>query len=371
MLLLRVHDRRAYREIAAWWLLTRAVVFGAALAVGAIGWPAHPTHHGLGLLTGWDGNWYRRIATDGYHTTASGKSDLAFFPLLPVLMANARRLGIPTIVSGLVAANACFLAGLCALHALHRRWVDEETARRSAIYAAVFPMSFVFSMAYPESLALAAIAIAAWAALRSRWDASTALTAAATMARPQSVLVAIPIAATAWAGGRRGRPAALVAAVAAPVAIAAFSLYLWRTVGDASAWTHAEKAWGRSFSLRGPIDALRQVVHAPYSTLGDKPYAVVWLLRDVTFVAVYLGLLAVAAARTRIPRPWLAYGLLVVVLPLFTGSFTSAARFGLLALPAFAGLAVLGRSRSADLAIKALGIALLVVFVGSLAYRYP
>jgi hypothetical protein len=52
-------------DLAVWWLLSRVFVFGAALLVGTTGWPHHVSQHGLALLTGWDGKWYREIASSG------------------------------------------------------------------------------------------------------------------------------------------------------------------------------------------------------------------------------------------------------------------------------------------------------------------
>ena len=111
-------------------------------------------------------------------------------------------------------------------------------------------------------------------------------------------------------------------------------------------------------------------MHAPYSTLADPPFAVVWLLRDVAFTGIYFSLLVVAL-RHGVPRVWVAYGALLVAVPLAGGTFTSMARYGLLAFPAFAGLATLGRRPVGDLALRLLSLALLAGCVVSLAYRYP
>jgi hypothetical protein len=55
----------------------------------------------------------------------------------------------------------------------------------------------------------------------------------------------------------------------------------------------------------------------------------------------------------------------------FSGSFDSIGRFGLLAPPLFWGLAWLGRSRRADLAIRATSLVLLVVATATVPYIFP
>ena len=67
-------------------------------------------------------------------------------------------------------------------------------------------------------------------------------------------------------------------------------------------------------------------------------------MRDIAFCVVTLMLLA-AALRIGAPRGWIVLGALIVLLPLGSGSFTSDARFGLLALPAYWGLASLCHGR--------------------------
>jgi hypothetical protein len=359
----RSFDVGALREIAAWWFVSRVVVFVTALLVGATGWPHEVPEHGLALLTGWDGAWYREIASDGYH---AGTRDVSFFPLLPLILAGLGAIDVPMKVAGLVVANVACAAAVAGVYALCRQWLSEPDARRAAVYAAVFPMSFVFSMAYPESIAVAASVAAALAAYAGRWGATAAFGAVAAVARPQAALVALPLLALA----RRDRPGSVTASAAPLAAVGGFWIYLWQSLGDPNAWSQAEKAWGRSVHLGAPLDAARQVVHAPYSTLADPPFAVVWLLRDVAFTGIYLVLLVVAL-RHGVPRIWVAYGALLVAVPLAGGTFTSMARYGLLAFPAFAGLATLGRRPVGDVALRLLSLALLAGCVVSLAYRYP
>jgi hypothetical protein len=86
---------------------------------------------------------------------------------------------------------------------------------------------------------------------------------------------------------------------------------------------------------------------------------------------VYVTLVLAAAVRSRVPRPWIAFGAAVLLLPVLSGSFVSAARHGLLALPVYWGLALLARSRRADVAVKVVAPALLVANVLLLPAHHP
>ena len=357
--------------IAGWWAAGRAVVFGAVLAVhaahGPTGFLSHEVHgHPLAILGGWDGRWYRMVAESGYLLVPGRQSDPAFFPLYPVLLRAVHGLGIGYTTAGPLLSTGALLGALVAFHALSRDLFGETFARRAAVYAAIFPLGTVFSMTYPESLVLAALALAGLAALRERWWLAGACAAAAALARPEGVFVALPIAAAAWqARGRlspSARGGAFGAALAPAAALASFPLYLATVLHDPLAWTRAERAWGRHFSPIGFVAALRGLP----AELARNP----WLVRDVVALAVYLVLL-VAARRAGTPLPWLLAGLAVVVLPIFSGSFESIGRFGLLVPPLFWGLARLTRGRRADTVLRIASLALLAAATVATPYVFP
>jgi hypothetical protein len=198
---------------------------------------------------------------------------------------------------------------------------------------------------------------------------------AAALARPQGALVALPIAGCLLARGARlpwRRATRYVAVAAGPLALVVFSAYLKWDVGTALAWSRSQQAWGRSFSLTGPFAAVRELWRAPHDPSAwllrrqDK----VWLARDCFFCVAYLGLV-LGAARSRVPRAWIAFGLLIILLPLGSGSFVSSARLGLLALPAYWGAALLTRRRRLDRALKLLAPLALVAGIFTLMVHYP
>jgi len=353
-----------------WWAFGRAVVFATALAVHGVGPRSslHPDERGhlLGLLGGWDGRWYRMIAANGYLLIPGHQSDPAFFPVYPVLLRAVHALGVGYETAGLLLSNGALLAALAAFHALTRELLDPTLARRATIYVAIFPLGYVFSMSYPESLVLGAIALAGLAAARGRWSTAAICAAVAALARPEGLFVVLPILASAW-GRRRGASSATrglaLGAVLAPVAaLASFPAYLGFVLHDPFAWSDAEHAWGRRFS---PLGFVRAITHLP-GMLAQNP----WLVRDVVCFFVYLVLLA-AARRAGTPHPWLIGGAAVVVLPLFSGAFTAIGRFGLLVPPVFWGLAWLGRHREADRAIRVASLALLAGATFTISYVFP
>jgi len=352
---------RERRGILGAALLSRVLVLGAAAADHRLHWPHGkiPVHgastvHTLSVLSYWDGVWYRTIAEQGYLLIPGRQSDPAFFPLFPIVLRALQGLGLSFLTTGILVANCAFLIGIVAFYELSRRVVPSEVARTSAMFAAFFPMSFVFSMTYPESLVLAALALALLFALDGRWTLSAVAGAAAALGRPEALFFALPLAAIAVARGRAsGRAASgrAIGAAFAPIAsVAAFPLYLGWALHNMSAWNGAEHAWGRSFKLNGVVHAVKQLHQH-----GQSP----WLWRDVGFCVIYLALIA-AAGRLGISWPWLLASAAVVLVPLASGTFLSDARFGLLALPVYWGAGLLARRRIVRLPLLILSAGLLV-----------
>jgi hypothetical protein len=344
------------RWLLGWWGVGRIVAIGTALALRPSIW----------TLDRWDGRWYRMVARGGYLLVPGRQSDPAFFPLYPILLRAVHAAGVGWGAAGPLLSNLALLVGLVLFYALSREIFSESLARRATIYLAIFPLGYVFSMAYPESVELVLFTAAAVAALRRHWWLAALCAGAAALARPEGLFLALPLAGIAWSQrqslspARRG--ASLAAILAAPAALGSYSLYLDRVLHDPLAWSQAERAWGRQFRITG---AYRAFAHLP-TALGNTP----WLVRDVVFFFLYLVLLY-AAWRVGTPLVWLAAGAAIVVLPIFTGAFDSIARFGLLAPPLFWGLAAITRDARAERVARSLSLVLLVICTASLAYVFP
>ena len=344
------------RWLVGWWALGRLVAIATALVLRPSIW----------TLDQWDGRWYRMVAQGGYLLVPGRQSDPAFFPLYPIMLRALHAAGIGWGVAGPLLSNLAFLLGLVLFYRLSEEMFGQSLARRATTYLAIFPLSYVFSMTYPESVVLVLVLAAPLAALRGRWWLAALCAAAAALARPEAFFVALPLAEIAWrhrgtlSPARRG--VALTAVLAPVAATASYSLYLATVLHDPLAWAQAERAWGRQFRISGAYEAF---AHLP-ATIGHNA----WMVRDVVFFFLYLVLLY-AARRAGTPLGWLAAGAAVVILPVFTGAFDSIGRFGLLAPPLFWGLAGLTRSVRSERIVCALSLVLLVLGTASLAYVFP
>ena len=205
------------------------------------------------IFAAWDSGWYFDIASRGYYFNADGQSSIAFFPLFPMLMRAVAWLFGGTDravwVAGIVVSCSAFALGLLAVHRLTQQlFGDREVARRAVLYLALFPFSLFFTRVYAESVFLLTSVLAVSRAYDGRWWRAGISGALATIARPNGILIGLPLALLALGG----RPAAGVLAgrvaplLLIPGALAGYCAYVYALSGDPLGWLSAQAHWGYS-----------------------------------------------------------------------------------------------------------------------------
>jgi hypothetical protein len=343
------------------WLVSRALVFALAVVFGlTIGVvprgpdpgvpdlfvlqrlidPAVPA--ALVLLGDWDVTWYLDIARHGYAEDLGQvgvtDSNLAFFPLVPGIMAGFLALGINPFIGMLVVANLAFLGALVGLHSLtRRRFGPGPLADRATWALALLPPTAFAAMAYTEALVLACALAAALLATRERFFIAGALAAVATLSRPPGIIVALLVALIALPGTASGRLRRVVLALApSALALAAFGLWMWAARGSPTLPLQAQGAWDRGQVGVGIITALPSEWAAAADQIIHLDAGSGWTsaVRDVLFSALYITLFVrLWRDEGGLRSPWVGYSFAALAIPLSTGSFASMARFGVLAFP--------------------------------------
>lgn len=335
------------------WAASRVYVIGLAVVLGlAAGPPGRDVDpavpRALSLLGGWDASWYLDIARHGYDEylglVGVFFSNLAFFPLLPLLMRAALLAGLNPFAVALVVSNAALLAALAGLHRLTRERDGEERAALVTWGVALFPAAAYASLAYTDGIVLGLAVGVALAARRGWWPVVGVLGALATLSRPPGVLVALLGAAIAVLADDPLRDRVRRAAVAlAPsvVAMLAFLAWMQLTRGSWGLPFAAQGAWDRAPLIIGLVTQLPGELADAVAAVATFDVTSEWTAtaRDVGFTVLY-GLLLARLWRMEggWRSPWVLYSAAALALPLSSGTFTSMARFGLIAFPlAWAG----------------------------------
>jgi len=330
------------------WAASRAAVY---LLIAMQNWTARRPrdtgfswHALFGALGDWDAIWYRWIAQHGYDPSIGHGNTAAFFPLFPLVWKPFTSLPGPATFWATLLSSLLFGAALCLLYAITIARYEADVARRTVLYLAIFPLSFVFSLPYAESLFLL-LALAAFALTwHGRWWWGSVAGALAVLARPVGIAL---LPALCWRRYReRGLdPAAYLPLLLLPAAELGFYAYLaWRT-GDSLANVHAqERGWGRGVSVLPVV-----VVKATWDafTAHHLRYLV-----HVAFTVLWCGLWYHAWRRLRLPAEYLIFAALLLILPTSSGLILSIGRFGMVAFPLFWSLAVLGRDERVDTLVK-------------------
>ncbi|WP_435059361.1 hypothetical protein [Streptomyces sp. bgisy060] len=345
--------------------LTRLVgLLVLVLAAGATG------EDGLHRLSGrWDSVWYVRIAEHGYGyatTLPNGDvhSDLAFFPLLPLLERGLSAvLPVDAATAGLLVSWTAGLAAAWGIHRCGARVAGPRAGVLLAVLWGVYPTAFVQSMAYTETLFTAFAAWSLYAVLRGRWILAGALCAAAGLTRPTAVALIAALGITAlvaFVGERRLPPRTVAGVLVAPLGWLGHVAYVGVREGTPTGYFDVQAAWGNS--IDGGVALALFIVRLPWpAALG------------LGAALALLGWLVVLCVRQRQPLPLLVYTVGVVLV-----SLVGAAYFGSrprLMMPAFGLLlppaAALARVRTRTAVPVLAGLALASAGYGALTLLGP
>jgi hypothetical protein len=325
-------DRAVLLRLLGWYAASRVAV--AVAVLGA--WTLRPQLTAEALLRRLDASWYFGVARDGYAAQAATPEAVAadpavlrgaFFPLWPLLLRVTRPPGVSLEVSATVVATVVGFAVVVGTWVLVARLADRSAADRAALLVAVFPGSFVLSMAYAEGVMLALATACLLALVERRWWLAGLAAALATAARPNAIaLVPACLWAAAVAVHHRREWRALVAPALAPLGVLAFHGFLWARTGRPDAWDLIQRnGWDERVDLGARnLDRLAGLVR------WDDPDPGTVLL-GAGLAAALVG--AWALWRWRPPGALVVYAAAVVGLALVARTLGPRPRFVFTALP--------------------------------------
>lgn len=282
----------------------------------------------------YDSGWYHGIAASGYTFVEGGRSNLAFFPLYPLLI---REIGWlfggaqeDYYFAGIVISWLSFTAAMPLLYRLARLDLPHEGALRATWYAAVFPSAFFFGVVYSEALFLLTLVGAALALRTRHWVLAALAMAAMTATRVNGVMF---LPALAWLGWRaagssaRDRAWATGAAAAGLLGIGAYSWFNYRISGNPFEWYDSITRWG--YHPGGnPLSGLFAIGRA----LLTRPMSFIISERMAPYDT--LNALTAAAALCAVPFIWRRFGfgyaaivVLGLALPLSSGQYEGLGRY--------------------------------------------
>lgn len=319
----------------------------------------------LDELGSWDGDWYARIAVDGYPdelSLVSVRDDtsgaLVFPPLYPMLMRVLHLAGLTADAAGLLITSIAGIAAVVGVYAVARDLVGTRASMTAALLWSAGPMTVVLSMVYSEALFVALAAWAIWLARRGWWLTAGLLALLSGLTRSTGLATGAAVAVAALLAWRtassRWRP--VTGAVLAVIGVPLWWLYVAIVGGRLDGWFAIQEFfWGSRFDYgRSVLVNAWQVVTfgADYPSVARVVYGL--SAAAMVSAVLLLGFLLAAALRRNVGRsarawwPVAAYAVVLVVLAAGSAGFTASKirflvpMFPLLLLPA-RRLAELGR----------------------------
>lgn len=262
----------------------------------------------------WDCTWYASIVSGGYDLSphAHHKGDAAnwaFFPVHPLMArALATLTGLSSETSLLVASRVAFAGSIFAFMSLAREYVRDVSPVLAGCVVAFNPYCVYANAGYTEPLFFLLSCVFLLQLRRGNYIAAglagCILTGVRFVGLFAVVAYVIGAGRTFGSCGTEERHKRLLGLLLIPAGLSMFMLALHFRVGDALAFMHVQRAWGRSLS--NPLEVI-------FSGLGNGYPDAYWAL---------VAVLALAAALLHAwRRQWelSAFCLLCTVVPVSTG----------------------------------------------------
>ncbi len=213
--------------------------------------------HSYTDLCVWDCQWYLTIVRNGYDLAPWGHdkgdaADWVFFPAMPLAASLVAKLGgISSEIALIVTGRIFFLCSIFAFIKLSRGYNPKVPAALAGSLVAFSPYAVYAEVGYTEPLFLLLTCLSLYFMFRGKFVASGL--AGGLLSATRFVGLAIlcsylVCAARAWIRPKSGERARLVfGALLIPLGLALFMVYLYFLTGDALAFSHVQRAWGRTF----------------------------------------------------------------------------------------------------------------------------
>ncbi|MFA0823377.1 MAG: hypothetical protein ACC612_10870 [Methanomethylovorans sp.] len=219
----------------------------------------------------WDAGWYMTISQNGYtagpfEQLILEQTNIAFFPLYPLLMRFFGYILGNHYIAGLIISNICLFISCIYLYKLVKLDFDKYTASKSVKYLLFFPTSFILSGVFSESLYLALTVICFYYARTGKWQTVGIIGFFLALTRSTGVLVVLPLL---YEGivpllnenknlrsikFSRKEISPLFYLLLIPLGLIFFMIFNYYLTGDFMAFAHAQLAWDRH--LTNPLYVL-------------------------------------------------------------------------------------------------------------------
>ena len=314
----------------------------------------------------WDGNSYTFIAANGYVTTGVEKFFIVFPPLYPAIIKALTFLHIDSVTSGIIISNLFFIAAMAVFYRLLRLDYNKKFSFFVIVLLSIFPTSFFFSVAYPESLFFFLFVLTFYLARKKKYFLSAFAGGLAVITRPFGIIILPALLLQIFIQKDLTLKRILVTSVIFGLPSAVYLFINFSLFGDPFAFAHLLKEnWQKSFAYpwEGIIASWKRGLFT--EELSSYKFFVGFgeaIASTLACVFIPLGV-----KHWGLKSPYLLYLLLATIFFTSTGFILSAPRY-LLSIPPF--FIILAKALGPNKFIKSAWIALSITLLFYISYEF-
>ncbi len=281
---------------------------------------------------GFDGVHYLNISSNGY----SNQYTQAFFPFYPLLISILSFGVLPKLFVGIAINNICFLVSLIYLQKIVKKYFPQVKYEIVILLILFYPFSFFFNSVYNEGLFLMLTLASFYYFFQNQILLSAGLGAFASVTRLAGIFILPALMITfLYKRNKTFLPILII-----PLGLASYMIFLQIKYGDFLYFINAQNYFGNSRSSEFVL--LPQVIFRYIKILTSVSFVSDAFVLALTELIVTLSFLAIPILFIKkLPKSFIVYTLLVILVPPLTGTFSSMPRYALTAFPVFICLAYL------------------------------
>lgn len=349
------------------------------ILVGSLLVVLFPLFNAIHLSDGFSQLWYRWDTTHyvdiavgaGYWYKPNSNSTVAFFPLYPMLIRALTSVIHDPVIAGLLINQIAFIFAIILIYQIVSQITNKLDANRTIIYLALFPAALFYFVAYSESVFLLFSVLTWYAARRAatshawQWWLIAGLSGMLTSATRAAGVIIILFPLEAWLRSHNVSSANLLKVewwksllqdwfpvltmLLIPLGLLGFMVYLGVVFHEPLLFLRIqEEGWG--FKTLGPIAIITQDVSKLIQGIPISPNALV-LYGWIDLAAFLLTLLLSVTIFRYLGWGATLYSLVSLLIPI-SSRLESMARYTVVLVPVFIGLAIWGRNPKLDFTLR-------------------
>lgn len=282
----------------------------------------------------WDAGHYTSIALDGYRYPLQ-----AFFPLLPVLIKTLSLTGLSVYISSFILSFLLGLITFILFYFLAVCVIGKDNAKKALLLFSVFPSTMYLLASYTEGLFLSLTLLSFLLLEKKKYLLSSIVVASVTMTRLVGIAI-VPI----YLYLRCNFFKKMIYVLIALSGLIFYGLYLRINFGDFFLFATAHKDWCEAAGRCNLTFPLKPLVDYGLLLLkGTEKISLSSAFLDWFFAVSFIFLLYFVFKK--LDFKYFSYSLIIILLPLSSGSNVAMVRLILVAFPIFFILPNLFRSK--------------------------